>query len=54
MGKLMSKNVQFVPDSEGHKTALILPIDDYEEMMIDLKMGQVARESNEARRPFEA
>ena len=50
----MSKNVQFVTDSEGHKTAVILPIEDYEEMMIDLKMGQVARESdNEPRRPFE-
>jgi len=50
----MSKNVQFVTDSEGHKTAVILPIEDYEEMMIDLKMGQVARESNdESRRPFE-
>ena len=50
----MSKNVQFVTDSEGHKTAVILPIEDYEEMMIDLKIGQVARESDtEPRRPFE-
>ena len=50
----MSKNVQFVTDSEGHKTAVILPIEDYEEMMVDLKMGQAARESkDEPRRPFQ-
>jgi PHD/YefM family antitoxin component YafN of YafNO toxin-antitoxin module len=50
----MQKNVQFVTDSEGHKTAVILPIEEYEEMMEDLGMGQAARESeNEPRRPFE-
>jgi hypothetical protein len=50
----MSRNVQFVTDSEGHKTAVILPIEDYEEMMVDLKMGEAARESNnEPRRPFD-
>lgn len=50
----MSRNIQFVTDSEGHKTAVILPIEDYEEMVIDLKMGQAARETkDEPRRPFE-
>ena len=49
----MSKNVQFVVAGEGHKTAVILPIEDYEEMMEDLQMGQAARDSkDEPRRPF--
>jgi len=49
----MSKNVQFVVDDEGHKTAVILPIEDYEEMMEDLHLGQAARDSkDEPRRPF--
>ena len=49
----MSKNVQYVTDAEGHKTAVILPIEDYEEMIEDLHLGRVARESlDEPRRPF--
>jgi hypothetical protein len=49
----MSRNVQFITDGEGNKTAVILPIDEYEEMLEDLHMGQVARESkDEPRRPF--
>jgi PHD/YefM family antitoxin component YafN of YafNO toxin-antitoxin module len=49
----MSKNVQYVTDAEGHKTAVILPIEEYEEMMEDLHLGRVARESlDEPRRPF--
>ncbi len=47
------KDVQFVIDAEGHKTAVILPIEEYEEMMEDLHLGRVARESKgEQRRPF--
>lgn len=37
----MSKNVQFVVDGEDHKTAVIVPIQDYEEMMEDLHMGKL-------------
>jgi PHD/YefM family antitoxin component YafN of YafNO toxin-antitoxin module len=49
----MSKNVQYVTDADGHKTAVILPIEEYEEMMEDLHLGHVARESlDEPRRPF--
>lgn len=49
----MSRNVQFVTDADGQKTAVILPIDEYEEMLEDLHLGRVARESkNEPRRPF--
>jgi len=50
----MQKKVQFVTDAEGHKTAVILPIEEYEEMMEDLEMGRAARESRaQPRRPFE-
>ena len=49
----MSKSVQFVTDAEGNKTAVILPIDEYEELMEDLHLARVARESRgEPRRPF--
>ncbi len=43
----MSKEVQFVTDVEGNKTAVILPIEEYEEMMEDLHLGRVARESKD-------
>ncbi|MGA2608598.1 MAG: hypothetical protein ABSH01_14225 [Terriglobia bacterium] len=50
----MQKNVQFVTDAEGRKTAVILPIEEYEDMMDDLAMGRAARECKaEPRRPFE-
>ncbi len=50
----MPKNIQFVTDADGHKTAVILPIEEYAEMMEDLQMGRAARESKgEPRRPFE-
>lgn len=50
----MSKSVQFVIDSESHKTGVILPNEDCEEMMIDLKLALAACESSEEpHRPFE-
>ncbi len=50
----MPTKVQFVTDTDGHKTAVILPIEDYEEMMEDLQMGRAARESKgDSRREFE-
>lgn len=49
----MSRSIQFVTDVEGNKTAVILPLEEYEEMLEDLHMGQAARESkDEPRRPF--
>jgi len=48
------ENLQFVTDAEGRKTAVILSIAEYEEMMEDLAMGRAARESKgQPRRPFE-
>ena len=50
----MQKNVQFVTDAEGRRSAVILPIEEYEEMMEDLHIGRAARQSKaEPRRPFE-
>jgi len=47
-------NVQYITDVEGHKTAVILPIEDYEEMLEDLHFGEAARESkNEPSCPFD-
>ncbi|HYX72846.1 MAG TPA: hypothetical protein VE732_08745 [Nitrososphaera sp.] len=46
----MSRNVQFVTDAEGKKVAVILPLEEYEEMLEDLHLGRVARESEEEER----
>lgn len=52
---LIMQNVQYITDFEGHKTAVILPIEDYEEMLEDLHFGEVARESkDEPKRDFNA
>lgn len=46
-------NLQFITDSDGQKTAVILPIDEFEEMLEDLHFGETARESlNEPVRDF--
>ncbi len=47
-------NVQYITDAQGHKTAVILPIEEYEEMLEDLHFGEVARESiSEPKRDFD-
>ncbi|MGI8639988.1 MAG: hypothetical protein ACR2MG_08525 [Pyrinomonadaceae bacterium] len=46
-------NVQYITDVQGHKTAVILPIEDYEELLEDLHFGKAARESaGEPKRDF--
>ena len=48
------KNAQFVTDAQGHRKPVILPIEEYEEMLEGLHMGRAARESkSEPRRPVE-
>ena len=50
----MSRNVQFVTDADGNKIAVILPLEDYEEMLEDLHLSRVARESKgEERVPWQ-
>jgi hypothetical protein len=46
----MSKNVQFVTDAAGEKTAVILPIDEYEDLLEDMHIGRVARETKDEER----
>lgn len=49
----MSRNVQFIVDRAGNRTAVVIPVDEYEEMLEDLHIGRIARESkDEPRRPF--
>lgn len=46
-------NVQYITDASGQKTAVIVPIEDYEEMLEDLHLGKIARESkDEPKRDF--
>jgi hypothetical protein len=40
-------DLQYITDSNGQKTAVILPIDEFEEMLEDLHFGEVARESKD-------
>jgi hypothetical protein len=50
----MEKAIQYVTDAGGNRTAVILPIEDYEDMIEDLYIGRAARESKgEPRRPFD-
>ena len=49
----MPDGIQFVTDAEGNRTAVIIPIEKYEELMEDLHLIRVHEESsNEPRRPF--
>ena len=49
----MIKSVQYITDSTGQRTAVIVPLNEFEEMMEDLHLGRIARESKDAtRRPF--
>jgi hypothetical protein len=48
-----SEGVQFIMDAEGRKTAVILPIEEHEEMLENLHLGRIARKSkDEPRHPF--
>ena len=38
-------DLKYITDASGEKTAVILPIDEFEEMLEDLHLGEVARES---------
>ena len=50
----MSRNLQFITNQSGEKTAVILPIDEYEELLEDLHLIRVFYErKDEPRRPFD-
>jgi PHD/YefM family antitoxin component YafN of YafNO toxin-antitoxin module len=49
----MSRNVQYVTDANGERTAVILPLEEYEELQEDLHVSRIAEETkDEPRRPF--
>jgi hypothetical protein len=49
----MSKNLQYITDEAGNKTAVNLSIEEYEELLEDMHLIRVAYESkDEPRRPF--
>ena len=50
----MSRNIQYVTDANGERTAVILPLNEYEELLEDLHVISVAEETkDEPRIPWE-
>jgi len=49
----MSRNVQYITDQNGERTAAILPLNEYEELLEDLHVTRIAEEGkNEPRIPW--
>ena len=49
----MSRNVQYVTDANGERTGVILPLEEYEELLGDLHVIRAAQETkDEPRRPL--
>ena len=49
----MTRNVQYVTDANGERTAVILPLDEYEELLEDRYVSRVAYETkDEPSRPL--
>lgn len=50
----MSRNVQYITNESGERTAVIMPIEEYEELLEDLHVTRVAEETkDEGRIPWE-
>ena len=50
----MSNNVQYITDANGERTAVILPLDEYQELLEDMHLISVAEETkDEPRIPWE-
>jgi hypothetical protein len=50
----MSRNVQYITNESGERTAVIMPIEEYEELLEDLHVTRVAEETkDEERIPWE-
>jgi PHD/YefM family antitoxin component YafN of YafNO toxin-antitoxin module len=43
----MSRNVQYVTNENGQRTAVIMPIEEYEELLEDLYVTRVAEETRD-------
>lgn len=49
----MTRNVQYVTDANGERTAVILPLEEYQELLEDLHVTRIADETkDEPRRPL--
>jgi len=49
----MPRNVQYITDANGERTAVILPLEEYEELLEDLHVSRVASETkDEPSRPL--
>jgi len=49
----MSRSVQYITDSNGERTAVILPLDEYQELLEDMRVIRVAEETkNDPVRPL--
>jgi hypothetical protein len=49
----MSRDLHYITDASGERTAVILPIEEYEELLEDLHVARVAEETkNEERIPW--
>jgi len=49
----MSRNVQYITDANGERTAVILPLDEYQELLEDMHVIRVAEErKNDRVRPL--
>lgn len=43
----MSSNVQYITDANGERTAIILPLDEYGELLEDMHVIRVAEETKD-------
>jgi len=49
----MSRNVQYLTNENGERTAVVMPIEDYEELLEDLHVTRIAYETrDEPTRPL--
>lgn len=50
----MSAQPQFITNADGEKVSVILPLEDYQELMEDLEdLAAIAERKDEATKPFE-
>ena len=43
----MSRNIQYITDSNGKRTAVIIPLEDYEDLLEDLHVTSAALDSRD-------
>jgi PHD/YefM family antitoxin component YafN of YafNO toxin-antitoxin module len=46
----MTRNVQYITDANGERTAVILPLEEYEELLEDLHVIRIAEETKDDER----